>query len=100
MYLPFLLPDSELFRELDELEILLFEKAPEAACLDNFVWTSHASIGFSVSTYYNLLFQVNPPCIIEDDVVETLKELWRSKLPSEIQIFIWRFFLDKLTTKD
>lgn len=48
--LPFLLSDSELFRELEELEILLFEKVPEASCLDSFVWTSHASIGFSVST--------------------------------------------------
>ncbi|KAI5411930.1 hypothetical protein KIW84_056849 [Lathyrus oleraceus] len=93
------LPNQSL-KELDELEILLFEKVPEAACLDNFVWTSHASIGFSVSTYYNLLFQVNPPCVIEDNVVEALKELWRSKLPFEIQIFIWRFFLDKKTTKD
>lgn len=47
-----------------------------------------------------MLFQVNHPCVIKDDVVKALNGLWRSKLPSKIQILTWRSFLDMLATKD
>lgn len=80
-------PNSELFRELEGLEDLLVDKALVAACLDKLVWSSKASNNYFVRSCYELLFQVSQPCLIEEDVVVTLKDMWR-------------LFLNRLTTKD
>lgn len=101
MSLPSFHPNSEQLRKLEELEYFFFaDKGPAAACMDSFKRSSHASNGFSVSTYYDLLFQFSRLCVIEVEVVVALKEMWSFKIPSKIQIFLLRLFLDRLATKD
>ncbi|CAL5204013.1 unnamed protein product [Lathyrus oleraceus] len=100
IHVPFLPSGSTLSRELEELELLLAEREPDVCCSDNFVWSHEDSFVFTISSCYEILFQNRQPFVIVDEAALALKMMWRSKIPSKIQLFCGGFFWDKSATKD
>lgn len=98
--IPSLLPSLELSRDLVDLESSMPEKTPIVGRINNFAWLSNALGDFYVSSCYELLSLDRQQCGFEGIVVLALKEMWRSIIPSNIQIFSWMFLLDKLAMKD
>ncbi|CAL5193034.1 unnamed protein product [Lathyrus oleraceus] len=55
---------------------------------------------YNVSFGYDMLLQVDAEGVVSEVLSKALSVLWRAKLSSKIQIFIWRLFLDLLATKN
>ncbi|KAI5425445.1 hypothetical protein KIW84_031300 [Lathyrus oleraceus] len=91
---------SEHIQKKLELYLALHNQSPIIHKHDAFLWSASDSNQYTVSSGYDLLLQVDVEGVISEVLSKALAVMWRAKLPSEIQIFIWRLVLDCLATKE
>lgn len=82
--------------EFNLLMGMLQEVRPIRFVRDNHVWWK-CGARFLVKHSYNILVSLEQSeSTMEMEVLQVLKELWKSKLPCKIQIFIRRLLINKL----
>ncbi|XP_058775612.1 uncharacterized protein LOC131649885 [Vicia villosa] len=85
--------------DLLELMTIIQHVQPKVGSPDSFVWWRHPN-GFSVkASYEGLIASINHTTTLPTNVLDSLRSLWASKLPSKSLIFGWRILLDRLPTK-
>lgn len=53
-----------------------------------------------MKSYYRELVAVEDREGLDSHIIESLEVMWESKVPSKIKVFVWRFLLDRLPTRD
>ncbi|XP_058748652.1 uncharacterized protein LOC131621635 [Vicia villosa] len=83
-----------------ELRKILTEVAPKRNESDGFVWPVDGTSDYSVRGYYNKLLQESTEEVVDTTEKEMLKVIWKSWMPSKVQVFGWRLMKERLATRD
>jgi hypothetical protein len=55
---------------------------------------------FSIKSCYNLLLDFCQAVVLEQEVLEAIRKLWKNDVPSKIKVFGWRLLLQRLPTRE
>ncbi|XP_058776307.1 uncharacterized protein LOC131650620 [Vicia villosa] len=66
---------------------------------DNFVWRINPGKEFSVSSVSNIIND-SKSFVWPTHLFILLKVMWELKIPPKIKVFAWRFFIEKIPSKD
>ncbi|KAK1312463.1 hypothetical protein QJS10_CPA07g00560 [Acorus calamus] len=75
-----------------ELRVISLRESVE----DTVGWKIHPNLPFSVSRCYDWLRSDRIPCEV---TARKFNEVWRTKAPLKVHVFLWMMFQDKLLTK-
>lgn len=89
--------EEELF---SELKGCLDQVSMQQNYPDEWFWKPDSTTSFSVKSSYKVLLKLQVPPSLDQMVSRALGVLWHTSMPSKIQIFIWRLFLDRLPTRE
>lgn len=86
--------------ESENLSTIMQHIVPSLAVEDWFVWWSDSN-GFSIKSTFSRLYY----CVEQEfqsclDLKMALKYVWKSNVPSNIKVFVWRLLLNRLQTRD
>ncbi|XP_058733456.1 uncharacterized protein LOC131605076 [Vicia villosa] len=70
----------------------------ETSC-DSFLWSFNGDKDFTVASISHAVDNAKP-LAWDSIVINSLKVVWDLKLPPKIKVFAWRFFIDRLPTRD
>ncbi|XP_058783214.1 uncharacterized protein LOC131657880 [Vicia villosa] len=87
-------------QEALELLEILGEFRPVMGGEDTIKWWPSADGCFSVSSCYSLLRDRQLEEVVEAHTMEAINRTWDTAVPSKIKVFGWRFFLNRLPSKD
>lgn len=87
-------------QELTKLLTFLEDVAPDPKMSEIFEWLMDDSDRYTVNSCYNSLSLEQKENEIDAEVIVALSLLWKSKISSNFQIFAWRIFLDRFSSKD
>jgi hypothetical protein len=86
----------------DERELfnLLHQIRPRLSGADRHRWIPSADGYFNVKSAYSWLQNRNVVDNLDNNMVISLKKLWKNNVPSKVSIFCWRLLLEKLPTRE
>ncbi|XP_058741660.1 uncharacterized protein LOC131614048 [Vicia villosa] len=84
----------------EQLLELLKDYEPVEDGLDSYRWIKENDGAFTVKSCYKAFANKTTTHLITTNTKETLASLWKVRVPSNIQLFGWRFILNRLPTKD
>lgn len=77
----------------------MLRMVPRGCEKDVFMRILGCSKNFYMKSCYKLITWINLDSSLERGQKATLRGVWRANFPSKIQMFRWRFLLDKLPTR-
>lgn len=83
---------------LDDWSITIQIYIPEELSLDRWEWKENEDKYFTVKSAYDFLISRSVLLTFSDKSSKAYRYLSKTKLPSKIQIFIWRVILNRLPT--
>lgn len=86
--------------ELHSLEIFLFDVQLVEDTHDRWKWTLHKFNLFTVSSCYTFVMSLMNHTHLGSDILEVLSDVWKIPVPSKVVVFCWRFFVNRLPTKE
>jgi hypothetical protein len=86
-------------QQLDSLCTLLVGFSLHSNRLDSWRWIPGTVGIFSVKSCYNFLLVKYQPAVLDSEMLEVLKSLWKNDLPSKVLVFGWRLLLQRLPTR-
>ncbi|XP_058760864.1 uncharacterized protein LOC131634228 [Vicia villosa] len=66
---------------------------------DNFVWRINPEKEFLVASISNIV-NVSKSFARPNHLIKLLKAMWELKIPPKMKVFAWRFFIEKIPSKD
>ncbi|KAK2435369.1 hypothetical protein QL285_020433 [Trifolium repens] len=86
-------------QQLNDLITLLvgFPLCPDRP--DSWRWIPGTAGIFSVKSCYSFLLQTRQAKVLDADVLDALKNLWRNDVSSKVLVFGWRLLLERLPTR-
>ncbi|XP_058742175.1 uncharacterized protein LOC131614631 [Vicia villosa] len=92
--------DEEVVSESATLQIYLIGTAPRKGLEDTFKWFKSTTGSYSVSSGYELFSASSSNISYEAESLATFKIIWKSFVPSKIQVLGWRCVIDRLATRE
>ncbi|KAK2384525.1 hypothetical protein QL285_071861 [Trifolium repens] len=86
-------------QQLVELQGLFNGFLLQANSPDKWQWIPDVNVIFSVKSCYTMLLNLWPVEIMEENLLLAFKKLWRSDVPSKINVFGRRLLLNRLPTR-
>lgn len=73
--------------------------APLIGINDLFIWWKNSS-GFSVKAAYSMVLEgILKGPNLDDNLLQSLTGMWKTKIPSKVLIFGWTLLLNRIPTK-
>ncbi|XP_058777040.1 uncharacterized protein LOC131651391 [Vicia villosa] len=88
---------SELLEQLVDMLPLL---DPASTGRDEFNWAEDDSHSFTVKDCVTIIKRGGFSVGLQEEVLSRISFIWKLKIPSKVGIFLWRFSLARLPTKD
>jgi hypothetical protein len=85
--------------QLVELQGLFDGFLLQASSPDKWRWLPYVNGIFSVKSCYTVLLNLLPVETMEENLLVAFKKLWRSDVPSKINVFGWRLLLNRFPTR-
>ncbi|XP_058726151.1 uncharacterized protein LOC131597472 [Vicia villosa] len=93
--------DGEGLEQLKELEEILFEVNLSSDFQDVIKWWPEKDGIFSVKSCYDRYHDpLAQSMVMQVDILQMLKSIWKAATLSKIQVFGWRVIMNRLPTKD
>jgi hypothetical protein len=86
-------------QQLDNLRTLLVGFSLHSNQPDSWRWIPGYAGLFSVKSCCSFLLDKCQPVVLDLEVMEVLKKLWKNDLPSKVLVFGWRLLLQRLPTR-
>ncbi|CAK8533510.1 unnamed protein product [Lathyrus sativus] len=86
--------------ELEDFRDLILKVSPNYDGEYTFNWDPTDTHLFSVSYCYEVIFQNRIDFKVISVMIEGFTAVWASKIPSNLQVFLWRMFRNCEATKD
>ncbi|XP_058750269.1 uncharacterized protein LOC131623286 [Vicia villosa] len=90
----------ELLQEALELLEILGGYRPTVGVVDSIKWWPSREGVFTVKSCCSLMRICQLEDVVEANRLAAINRIWKSSVPSKIKVFGWRFFLNRLPTKD
>ncbi|CAK8561927.1 unnamed protein product [Lathyrus sativus] len=85
--------------EMRELENLLISVQPNIDIVDRWLWQLENNKHYPVKSYYDHINDAGNYSMLDPPVLTALEILWKTCIPLKIKIFVWRIFLNRLSTR-
>ncbi|XP_058746904.1 uncharacterized protein LOC131619879 [Vicia villosa] len=95
-----LLDNPELMQEAMELMEILGGICPTVGAVDSIKWWPSTEGCFTVKSCCSLMRVRHLEEEVEANKLAAIKWVWEAAVPSKIKVFGWRFFLNRLPSKD
>lgn len=83
-----------------ELQAILMNVAPVVDIKNTFIWFTNAERNYFFRKGYVASIKKVNESTRNIEVVEAMASIWKTKVPSKVQVFIWRCLKDRIPTKE
>ncbi|KAK2357157.1 hypothetical protein QL285_094457 [Trifolium repens] len=86
-------------QHLINLKVLFEGFSFQPTCSDRWRWIPNTNGIFSIKSCYSWLVDSRQEGSLDDNLLNAIKKLWRTDVPSKVHAFGWRLLLNRLPTR-